>query len=423
MQLRRKANLEEHKMSLPKRKNDIQIYQGHELVERRQEMLDEITKHDTYLPESLLHDDLDLGMLNFVKENLKVISDGNEIPIYERILTIQRWGEMSANWTFTDGDNNIKLPFIAVIRKPDPQPGSNPVLQRTIPDRHEFHYQTVKTWNGSMIGADVYKMPQPVAVDISFEVNIVCQRIRDLNRFNKMVLQKFSSRQSYTRVKGHYIPIILERINDNSPIDNMDGRRFYTQKYEFTMLGFLIDDEEFEVKPAISRALLIYEIMGTPLNRTYIDKSVRITIVNYTGNSQQTLYSVGEPIGTLFYVAINGDLQRKDVDYFHLGGTSNITFATAPLTGDDIIIAYYPKKERYLVNSYGNIVNLSHEYFTYDGTTMVFETNHPIDSVVYVEINGLVDIEGEAYNITASNEITLLVEPLLGSTIGVTYFY
>jgi len=410
-------------MSLPKRKNDIQIYQGHELVERRQEMLDEITKHDTYLPESLLHDDLDLGMLNFVKENLKVISDGNEIPIYERILTIQRWGEMSANWTFTDGDNNIKLPFIAVIRKPDPQPGSNPVLQRTIPDRHEFHYQTVKTWNGSMIGADVYKMPQPVAVDISFEVNIVCQRIRDLNRFNKMVLQKFSSRQSYTRVKGHYIPIILERINDNSPIDNMDGRRFYTQKYEFTMLGFLIDDEEFEVKPAISRALLIYEIMGTPLNRTYIDKSVRITIVNYTGNSQQTLYSVGEPIGTLFYVAINGDLQRKDVDYFHLGGTSNITFATAPLTGDDIIIAYYPKKERYLVNSYGNIVNLSHEYFTYDGTTMVFETNHPIDSVVYVEINGLVDIEGEAYNITASNEITLLVEPLLGSTIGVTYFY
>lgn len=410
-------------MSLPKRKNDIQVYQNPELVERRQEMLDEITKHDTYLPESVLHDDLDLGMLNFVKKNLVVVSDGSEIPIYERILTIQRWGEMSSNWTFTDDDNNLKVPFIAVIRKPDPQPGSNPVLQRTIPDRHEFHYQTVKKWDGQMVGADVYKIPQPVAVDISFEVNIVCNKIRDLNRFNKKVLQKFSSRQAYTKVKGHYVPIILEGISDNSPIDSMDSRRFYKQTYDFTMLGFLIDDEEFEVKPAISRSLMVYEIMGTPLNKSYQDKSVQITIVNYTGDSQQTLYSVGEPIGTLFYVALNGDLQRKGIDYNHLGGTSNITFTTAPMTGDDIIIAYYPKKEKYLVNNYGNIVNLTHEYFTYDGSTMVFNTDHPIDSIVYVEINGLVDIEGQAYNVTDSNEITLLTPPLTGSVIGVTYFY
>ena len=240
-------------MTLPKRKNDIQVYQKPELVERRQEMLDEITQHDTYLPESVLHDDLDLGMLNFVQNNLVVISDGKEIPIYERILTIQKWGELSANWTFTDDDNNITVPFIAVIRKPDPQPGSNPVLQRTIPDRHDFHYQTVKTWNGHVVGGDVYKIPQPVAVDISFEVNIVCNKIRDLNRFNKKVLQKFSSRQSYTKVKGHYVPIVLENISDNSPIESIDSRRFYKQTYTFTMLGFLIDDEEFDVKPAINR--------------------------------------------------------------------------------------------------------------------------------------------------------------------------
>ena len=50
-------------------------------------------------------------------------------------------------------------------------------------------------------------------------------------------------------VKGHYIPIVLDRISDNSPIDNLN-RRFYLQTYEFTMLGFLIDPEEFKVKPA-----------------------------------------------------------------------------------------------------------------------------------------------------------------------------
>jgi len=36
----------------------------------------------------------------------------------------------------------------------------------------------------------------------------------------------------------------------------MDGRRFYNQTYSFTLLGLLIDDEEFEVIPGIDRVLL-----------------------------------------------------------------------------------------------------------------------------------------------------------------------
>lgn len=416
-------------MSLPKQKNNIKIYQDHELVERRQEMLDDITKHDTYMPESILHDDLDLGMLEFVKKNLIVVSDGSQIPIIDRILTIQRWGEITANWTFTDSDGNITLPFISVIRKPDPQPGSNPVLQRTIPDRREFHYATVKKWVGNMMGADVYKMPQPVAIDISFEVNIICNKFRDLNKFNKVVLQKFSQRQAYTRVKGHYVPIILDRINDNSPIELMDGRRFYLQTYEFTMLGFLIDEDEFEVKPAISRALLVYEIMDTPIVKRYQDNGVRITIANYTGNGEQTLFSVGEKIGTLFYVAINGDLQIKDTNYYWIGDTSNITFPTPPPAGSDIIIAYYPKKSGQLYNNNGNIVYLTHEHYTFPddftevGDVWTINTTHPIQSIIYLEINGLVDIEGHSFEVTGTNEITLLLNPLLGSIIGIAYFY
>ena len=35
-------NLEEFKMAIPKRKNDIKVYQGNELMGRRQELLDKI---------------------------------------------------------------------------------------------------------------------------------------------------------------------------------------------------------------------------------------------------------------------------------------------------------------------------------------------------------------------------------------------
>jgi hypothetical protein len=106
---------------------------------------------------------------------------------------------------------------------------------------------------------DIYKIPQPVPVDITYNVKIFCTKMRHLNEFNKLVLQKFSSRQAYTFVKGHYVPIILDNISDESVLD-IEKRKYYIQNYNFTMLGFLIDEEEFQISPAITRALTLYEV-------------------------------------------------------------------------------------------------------------------------------------------------------------------
>lgn len=423
-------NLEEYKMGLPKRKNNIDVYggkeyyQGKQVMDRRQGLLDRITKSDSYLPDSILHDDLDAGMLNFVKENFVIISDGEKIPVIPRIMTIQRWGEFTNNWEFSDNDGNVKLPFIAVIRKPDVQPGTNPSIQRTIPDRRTFHYATVPTWNGTQMGADVYKIPQPVAVDISFEVTIICTKFRDLNRFNKIVLQKFSSRQSYTTVKGHYIPIVLDSIDDNTPMDTLDGRRFYIQNYKFTMLGFLIDSEEFEVKPAISRMFLVNEfVVPKTFEKKYINESIDITIVTFTADGEQSTFGVGETIGILFNVLVNGLIQEKDVNYFHVVGSSKITFITPPSQGSKITITYYRGKNNIFINTYGKTLQATTEYFDFMGGTPIFTVTNAIDSIVTLDINGLVEEEGVGFEITGSREITILGTPIIGSNIGITYLY
>jgi hypothetical protein len=407
-------------MSYP-RKNDIKIYHDKELLARRQELLDEITSADTNLPDSILHDDLDMGMLEFVKKNLQVVSDGDQIPIIPRILTVQRWGEISNNWTFSDDDGNMKVPFIGVVRRPDVQPGTNPSLIRTIPERMEFHYATVQTWNGTQMGADVYKIPQPVPVDIGFEVTIVCQKFRDLNRFNKIVLQKFASRQAYTMIKGHYVPIILERISDTSPIDALDARRYYVQTYEFLMLGFLIDSDEFEVKPAISRLFLLNEFLETKnYQKRYIPSSIETKVVLFSGDGLQTVFSVGEMIGVLFFVAINGLIQDRDIDYFWMGQTSRITFAQPPI--GQVMVVYYAGRSNVFKDSYGNLLFMQVENFVYDGTTLTFTVNHVIDSIIYVAINGLVDIDGAGYVIGPDvNQITFLTPPVLGSRISICY--
>lgn len=410
-------------MGYPKKKNNISVYQGRELVERRQELLDRITKGDSYLPDSVLHDDLDLGMLDFVKNNFNITSDGEEVPVIPKILTIQRWGEFTNTWNFSDLDGNPKLPFIAVIRRPDVQPGTNPSLQRTIPDRQQFHYATVPTWNGTQMGADIYRIPQPVAIDITYEISIICTKFRDLNKFNQVVLQKFSSRQAYTTVKGHYVPIVLESIEDNTPVD-LDSRRFYIQNYKFTLLGFIIDDEEFEVKPAVSRLFLMNEfIQSNNFEKKYITKNLEISVVNFTADGVQTVFSVGETIGILFNVSINGLVQERDVDFYHVSLTSKITFVESPREGSTVTITYYKGRSNIFTDSEGNVRQVTTEYFNYDGSSLSFTTLNSIDSVISLDLNGLLQEETEDFEISGGAEIILKGTPRVGTRIGVTYLF
>lgn len=411
-------------MGIPKRKNNISVYLDKDLTERRQELLDKITKSDTNLPDSILHDDLDMGLLEYVKNNFKVVSEGKTIPVINKILTIQRWGEFSNNWEFTDDDGNMQLPFIAVIRKPDVQPGTNPSIQRTVPDRHQFFYASVPTWNGTQMGADIYKIPQPVPVDISYDVTIICNKFRDLNRFNKKVLQNFSSRQDYTMVKGHYIPIVLDSIDDNSPIDTIDGRRFYSQNYKFTMLGFLIDSEEFEVKPAVSRFFLMNEfIKDNNFTKKYINRDVDVTLTYFTSENNQTTFSVGELIGILFSVSVNGQIVTRDVDYYHIAQTSKITFNNPLPEGSIVIISYFKGKSSYVIDNFGKILQIARETFTYSGGSVTFTTTNNLTNIVGVDVNGLIEVENEGFETTGSHQFTLLGVPAVGSTINITYLY
>ena len=255
-------------MGLPKKnKKNIPLTQPNTLLQRRQDLVDMINKDGTYLPKSILHADLDKGFLDFVKEDLKVVVDGKVIPMIDILVTTQNWSQFTETWDIQNLDKNVEPPFISVVRIPEVKYGTNPALLYNIPNRRQYFYAQVPTWDGQRNGMDIYKIPQPVPVDISYQVKIVCNRMRELNEFNKIVLEKFASRQAYRNIKGHYIPIIQGNISDESVMD-IEKRKYYIQSYEFTMLGFLIDENEFEVSPAISRVLTIHEIDDEPKKRS-----------------------------------------------------------------------------------------------------------------------------------------------------------
>ena len=250
-------------MALPKKiKKNISLEPQLFGPARRQELLDKIQEHGTYLPKSILHEDLDRGFLDFVKEELGIVSDGKTVPVLDILITTQNWAQFTKTWNFNDLDKNIVPPFITTVRTPEVKYGSTPSLQYTIPNRRQFFYAMVPTWGSDgRKGMDVYTIPQPVPVDIKYSVKIICNRMRELNSFNKKVIEKFSSRQAYTQIKGHYIPIIMDDVSDESVME-LEKRKFYMQSYSFTLMGFLIDENEFEVKPAVSRTLALFEMGG-----------------------------------------------------------------------------------------------------------------------------------------------------------------
>lgn len=248
-------------MPLPKTqvKPTLPLVPQKTLLARREQLLEYINKDGTYLPKSVLHADLDRGMLDFVKEDLKVVTAGKIVPMVDIIVTTQNWSQYVETSQFIDLDNNPSPPFITVVRSPEVKFGTNPSLQYTIPNRKQFYYASVPTWNGNVQGMDIYTIPQPVPVDINYSIKIICNRMRELNELNKVVMQKFSSRQAYTFIKSQYVPIILTNISDESQMQ-IENRKYYIQNYDFTMLGYLIDEAEFEVKPAISRVLQVFEL-------------------------------------------------------------------------------------------------------------------------------------------------------------------
>ena len=254
-------------MAFPKQiKKNIDLIPNKVGLARRKEMLQEIEQDGTFLPKSVFHADLDRGFLDFVKENLGFSVEGKQVPVVDIIVTTQNWAQFTQTWKFQDLDKNASPPFVTVVRGNDVKYGSYPTTVYTIPERRQFFYAYVPSFDGQRTTVDVYQIPQPIPVDIKYTLKFICNRVRELNQLNKVVLERFSSRQAYTRVKGHYIPIKWDNVSDESVME-IEKRKYYIISYEFTLVGFLIDEDEFVVKPGITRNLQLLEATGGKARR------------------------------------------------------------------------------------------------------------------------------------------------------------
>tara|TARA_R110002110_G_C13424126_1_gene714705 strand:+ start:920 stop:1963 length:1044 start_codon:yes stop_codon:yes gene_type:complete len=242
-----------------KRQKDINITPNTKIDNARLlQIYDNATEHGTYLPKPIDYEDMDAEFIKFIDEEIDFQINGEKVPVV--FLTAQRWAEFTKTWQHTDKYKNMKIPFITIVRKPEIQQGTMVAQAFNIPGKPRFSYFTVKTWNGNIEGADVYQIPQPVPVDLSYEVRLFSFRLRELNSFNKSMVKQYSAKQKYLKVKNAYFPTTLETIGDESTINDFENRRYYVQLFDIKLMGYILDGEDFVIKPAISRAIILTEV-------------------------------------------------------------------------------------------------------------------------------------------------------------------
>lgn len=226
----------------PPRPGSEYLHYGMDRIEELMRLTDTKTK---YLPRTIELENIDQAVFDYVNlGNMKIAIDGKTVPSF--YLDNDRWGEFSKTWKFMDNDKNVPTPYVTV-RRIDKQPGTRLGTKYRIPQPRKFRYFTVPIMDAGEEISLIFKMPEPVNVDMTYEATLFTKYRVDVNDYDKQILKNFASRQEYLFLKGSPMPLIFEGFAEANPIENIDGDRFFVAKYALKVQGFIQDEKEFEI--------------------------------------------------------------------------------------------------------------------------------------------------------------------------------
>ena len=198
-------------------------------------------------PKPLEYNDIDNAVFNFVDNMIDIVIDDKLIPTYT-LYSNQRFSEYSQMWEHSDENGNLYLNFKTLNRDKNPSFGDNQGKLWNIPGERKYTLlqREVLDDNGTE-SYEIYTMKQPYTVDLKYTINFVTTTFEDLNKFNQKINDLFKSRQCYIRPNGHYIPMLLEDISDETSYSISD-RKFFVQSANIKVMAYIIQSDNFEVK-------------------------------------------------------------------------------------------------------------------------------------------------------------------------------
>jgi len=275
---------------------NINLETSKEGNERRTEIYTNLLSDGTLLPKPVGYKEIDIDFVRFVKEQLGVnyelinselnTSDIKKVPVYSYFNLNRSYDFMQA-WKNSDLFKEKELPFITVTRSPAPKEGTLHGGFWNIPSKRKFTVFKIPTVNNNNIESfDLYKIPQPISIDIEYKVRIFGIDIRLINDFNQKILKAFAARQAYIFPNNHPMSMILDDISDATNYD-INERKFYVQEFTINLTGYILLEEDFEITPAVTRARINYNISDITPNKKKETTSC-LKLIEY--NEDNTIY-------------------------------------------------------------------------------------------------------------------------------------
>ncbi len=217
--------------------------------------LDNEFENHAFLPQKLELEDMDKGIFNYLKSlNLTVQDEtGNSRAVPIVYNTQELWAERRMNWKSMRSEYGEELtrPFL-VLTRTAVKKGVSP-LRRTIPVKKKFTFLKVPTFDGTLKGYVLYKIPQPVWVDTVYELVLVTTYVVDTNLFYESMLNNaYSNGQVYININGYPISSIIEDPSETREED-LASEKVYEVTFPITVRGKLVDPTTFEKVNTINK--------------------------------------------------------------------------------------------------------------------------------------------------------------------------
>lgn len=217
--------------------------------------LDNQFENHNYLPQKLELVDLDKGITDFIKKLNLTVEDENGIQRAVPVIfnSQELWAERRMNWKAMRNENGEELtrPFLVLSRTAVKQ-GTSP-LKRTIPVKKKFTWLKVPTTDGTLKGYFIYKIPQPVYVDVHYEMVFVTTYVQDANLYyQKMIRDAYSDGQGYMNINGYPIASVMEDPSETRQ-EELSSEKVYEITFPVIVYGKLVDPTKFEKVNTINK--------------------------------------------------------------------------------------------------------------------------------------------------------------------------
>lgn len=236
--------------------------------ERRKNLVKEVLSDSTPLPKPVVYEDIDKEFKRWVEEELIITFDGKDIPTYT-LYSNQRFSEYMQMWEHVDENKNPILNFKTITRETNPQVGTLNGETKNIPGERTYLMKRVEARdkNDRVYYID-YRMKQPLQVDFVYLLSIMTDKYELINKFNTLIQDKFKAITCYIRPNGHFMPMNLQHVSDESQY-NIDDRQFYSQTCSILVKAYIIPQEFYSVEEKPRLHFLGFD--GEETNKTYAE--------------------------------------------------------------------------------------------------------------------------------------------------------